>query len=314
MADDDRLRIGRWVDHGEVPEQVTPGGGAVPGDAGDVTVEGMAAAYADPRYGADDRPTTGVPTVGRVNGDDDDAYRGHRRAGGDGKLPLRRAIAVAIMVGALLVGVGVMAQSLSGGPEGLPAPPPTPDGQVAPSGGTARLAAAPTGSPDAPGPTAAPAPTSPPGDGDPSEEDTPDPTSPTPTTPPTTPPIASYESENGELSSPHTRVVTRDHASGGKVVEFATGSSQASVMHPDVVVGSAGEYRLTIVYFTSSAKQVEVTVNGANVVVTLAPPDDPDAAGTLTLSTALSDGANTIRISNAGGGPGLQLDRITIAE
>jgi hypothetical protein len=313
MADDDRLRIGRWVDHGEVPEQVSPGGGAEPGDAGDVTVEGMARAYGDPRYGADDRPTTGVPTVGRVNGDDDDAYRGHRRAAGDDRLPLRRAIAVAIMVGALLIGVGVMARSVSG-PEGLPGPPPTPDGQVEPTSGTARLVAAPTGSPESPeSTTGAPAPTPPAGDEDPSEESTPEPTPPTPTTPPTTPPIASYESEDGDLNRPHTQVVSRDDASGGRVVQFTTGSPMGSVTHQDVTVGTSGRYRLTIFYFTGESRSVHVIVNGVGNGITLAPPGDPDTAGAVTLSIELTSGANTIEIVNDDA-QGLQLDRITIAE
>jgi hypothetical protein len=305
MADDDRLRIGRWVDHGEVPEQVSPGGGAEPGDAGDVTVEGMARAYGDPRYGADDRPTTGVPTVGRVNGDDDDAYRGHRRAAGDDRLPLRRAIAVAIMVGALLIGVGVMARSVSG-PEGLPGPPPTPDGQVEPTSGTARLVAAPTGSPES---TGAPAPTPPAGD-DPSEEGTPEPTPPTPTTPPTTAPIASYESEDAELGS-HARVQDHESASNGRVVEFTSGSPMAWVEHSDVTPGSSGRYRLTIVYFADSTQQVTVMVNGIGTEVGLPAPDDPDSAGAVTLSVELSAGANTVRIV---AGRGVYLDRITIAE
>jgi hypothetical protein len=312
MADDDRLRIGRWVDHEEVPEQVSPGVGAVPGDVGDVTVEGMTAVYADSRYGADDRPTTGVPTVGRVNGDDDDPYRGHRRAGGDDKLPLRRAITVAIMVGALLIGVGVMARSLSGGTEPALGPPPTPEGQVEPSGGTARLVAAPTGSPEPPGPTVAPAPTPPPGDGDPSEEDTPEPTPPTPTTPPTTAPIASYESEDGQLGS-HARVRDREGASGGQVVEFTTGSPQAMVTHSGITVGQTGRYRLTIVYFTDRPREVKVRVNDAEESFTLPSPEDPDTAGAVTLSVELSAGSNTVEIINDDG-PGLQLDRITIAE
>jgi hypothetical protein len=307
MADERRLRIGPWVDNQwEAPENAT--------------VDVSTAAGNRPEHGDDaiEIPTTGVPSLFTHDlddpDDDNEAYRGQRRAGGH-PVTLRRLFAVSIMVGALLIGVGLMSRSMAPDPAMLLAPPPTPPelAQVepTPATGTARLVPGPTGDaePTVPAPAPAPSPDDnpPPGSGS-------GPTPPTPTTAPTTPPIASYEAEDANRGN-HTEIVEVAGASGGRVVAFTTGSpNQATVEHPDVSAGAAGTYRLTIHYLTHTTRSVTLSVNGGpDTVVSLAPPGDAETVGTVTLSVHLVAGANTVLIRN-GSGPGLRLDRISIAE
>jgi hypothetical protein len=307
MADERRLRIGPWVDNrSEAPEDAT----------GDVS----AALGNRPRYADDviELPTTGVPLFAHDldhPGDDDETYRGQRRAGGHPVTP-RRLVAVAIMVGALLIGVGLMSRSVAPDPVTLLAPPPTPPelASVEPTSaaGTARLVPGPTGEaqPNGAGEPSgppAPAPAPPPGGGS-------GPAPPAPTTAPSTPPIASYEAENANRGA-HTEIREVAGASGGRVVEFTTGSpNQATVEHPDVSAGAAGTYRLTIHYLTHTTRSVTVSVNGGpDTAVSLPAPGDAETVGAVTLSVHLGAGANTVLIRN-GGGPGLRLDRVSIAE
>jgi hypothetical protein len=302
MADESRLRVGGWVRaRGDVPGQ------GVPGDP----LERAAFDPENPDYPYEevDGPTAAIDPTTTDPGSD--GYRGHRRMD-DERVTMRRLFAIAIMVGALLIGVGLIGRSLAPDPVTLPNPPVTPEGSdepVDPTGGIARLGPAPTGSPTA-SPAPEPPPT-PPDDGGPT--DGPGPMPPTPTTPPTTPPIASYEAESASLGG-HTKLVSLDAASGGEVVEFTSGSPRASLEHSGVAVGGSGQYRLTIHYFGAQDRRVEVAINGGPVAtVSLPSPADPKTPATVTLSVELAGGANTVRISN-GDGPGVRIDRITIAE
>jgi hypothetical protein len=302
MTRHDRLRVGGWVSESDNPEYVD--------DSGPLTGEIMVDATTplsgtEPANGAGlidvpdpfgyratanlDRDWMDPDTA--VDGDDDSAYRGRRRADDRPRRAVlqRRASIVAVAVGVLLVGTSVLARLLGSdsGPEPQLGPPPTaPQADPTAASELGELGVAPSGSP-VPSGSAAP--------------------------PPTEPPLLtlSFEAEAAERGS-RGQVVGFDGASGGQVVRLNGNRDGTFVQFPGVSVSEAGRYELTVFYFSDQSRTAGIAVgDGSPEFVTFPSRGEAGDIGSVTLGVQLAAGANTVVIGTDGGAP-LSIDRITV--
>lgn len=289
-----RLRVGGWVDHlPDASNTPTSGGGRAPAlpsidPVGDLT-------------GELDLGIWGAEPDGQG-----ETYRGRRRhRAGRTASPLRVAV-VAVLVTAVLLGGGLLSQTLRSGhdPGPLTAPPPQPEHtRAALTDADARLgsAASSTATPGQPegdhgsrsaassGGGAAGS-----GEGD--------------TTRPDPPAVvaAGHEAEHADLGG-QAVAESFDGASGGQVVRLW--GSGGYVEFTGLTVQQSGNHTLTI-FYSGSARTVQVTVNDESTTLGLPATGDGDIAAA-TMSVDLVNGVNTIRLATSAGPP-LYLDGITV--
>jgi hypothetical protein len=278
-----RLRVGGWVEH-------QPGASYGPATEPVVLPE-----FSSIEDGADASAPTELLGWDRVLDDgvtEDDTYRGRRRQREPRVIGLRRLALVAVAVGALLLGIGAVSQLWrSGPPDAAPAPPPVPEHtRAAPTEGTANLGLGPTG-----GTTAAPG-------GGPAGGTTPPSADPAP--PP--PPVADLEAEAANRGGT-AMVRSLDGASGGQVVRLA---GVGYVEFTGIQVDQPGRHRLVILYAADDDRRVEVSVNDDSTDLTLTA--SGGAVTTASVQVDLTGGANTVRISLAGGGPPVSIDGLVL--
>jgi hypothetical protein len=301
MTANGRLRVGGWISGSDGPEYMddsgpltgeivvdatTPLSGTQPPDGAgliDVPEPFGYRATANQRLDRMDPDTA-------VDGDDDSAYRGRRRAGDRPRraVLLRRASIAAVAVGVLLVGTSVLARLLGSdsGPEPQLGPPPTLP-QVDPTADSelGELGVAPSGSPVPSG--SAPPSTEPPAQ------------------------ASSFEAEDAERGS-HGQVVAFDGASGGQVVRLNGNRDGTFVQFPGVSVSEAGRYELTVFYFSDQSRTAGIAVgDGSPEFVTFPSRGEAGDIGSVALGVQLAAGANTVVIGTDGGAP-LSIDRITV--
>lgn len=279
-----RLRVGGWVDHLSDPSSTpTSGAGSAP-DLPSIDPVG---------------DLTGELDLGAWEPDDEESYRGRRRYREARVASPQRVALVAILVGAMLLGIGLMSRTVFGSdPEPLTAPPPLPEHtRAAPTEAEARLGLAPapeaSGQPDQPGGGDQEGGATSPGDS---------------TSQPASPPRvqADYEAEHATLGG-QASTESFEGASGGEVVRLW--GSGGHVEFTGVAVQQAGSFTLTILY-SGGSRTVQVSVNGDSVPHTLPATSDGTIAAA-SLSIDLVSGGNTIRISTSAGPP-FYLDGITV--
>lgn len=205
----------------------------------------------------------------------------------------RRVAAAALAVGVVLVGAGVVARLLEQEP--VPAPLPTPPLGLdsSPGRGADRHGILPSASPRSPTPTPTPSPTG--------------------AEPPA--PLAAYEAEAAQPGS-HGQVTSMSGASGGQVVRLTGSARGAFVQFTGVAVPEAGDYQLTIRYFTDQPRRVATVVvnDGSPDSVSLPARTESDGIGAVALPVRLAAGdGNTVWIGTTGGSP-VAIDAITITD
>jgi hypothetical protein len=122
----------------------------------------------------------------------------------------------------------------------------------------------------------------------------------------------SYEAEaGGNTIAGQAGARTSPGASGGSLVGYV-GNGAANYLQFNSVAGTAGSHSITVYYACGEDRSTQVSINGGGAV-TLATPSTGgyDTVGAVSLTVALTAGANTIRFGNATGwGP--DLDRIVV--
>jgi len=119
------------------------------------------------------------------------------------------------------------------------------------------------------------------------------------------------EAESGSLSNGAV-VQANGSASGGQHVGYVGGPSNGTVIIP-VNVTNAGQYTLSINYFSGDPRNLYVTVNTDAAVVIACNSGSWSTLATTTLIVNLQAGANTIKLNNNAGDYAPNVDRIGTA-
>lgn len=251
------------------------------------------------------------------------ALDGHGRRGRRGRPPhkdaaLRRAALLVVVVGALMVGTGALANLLEPEPTAFPAPPTPPENLLTTAPQVdSRLGDAPSPTPSRGRPVTVP----------PADTTAPSraPTSAPAPTPTATPTVTggptggitdtgelSFEAEQAEIGGLANSYPT-DAASGGRAVQLIGMWGLNYVRFPEVTVAEAGEHTVTFHYLGTRDLAARISVNdGPAVTVDFPGLADPDRVGTVQVTLELAAGQNSIWFGGSGfAGP--DLDRITVA-
>ncbi len=120
-----------------------------------------------------------------------------------------------------------------------------------------------------------------------------------------------YEAETGYISdyqeirnnqSEKTGIyVANDVCSSGYKACWLGQSEQNDLVWNNVYLPKGGKRTLTIAYFTSEDRQINVTINGKKIKTVTANSGSWDKVGTVEIPIKLKKGNNTIRLSNAEG-------------
>jgi hypothetical protein len=287
-----RLRVGGWVDHLPAVSS-TPASG-----------DGRALALPSIDPVGD---VTGELQLDAIDLDDDDqSYRGRRRHRASRLASPQRMALVAVLVGGLLLGVGLLSRMLlASEAEPLTAPPPVPQHtRAAPTEANVRMGVAPTAPASVPtGRADQPAPDLPGGS---SSDPTQHGGSTVPGQDPALPPViqAGYEAEDAVLGG-HALTESFAGASGGQVVRLWGPGGHVEF---NGVAAPAGPRSLTI-HYSGGPRTIQVSINGKSMSHSL-PGTADGQIGTTSLQVDLVSGGNDIRLRSSG--PPVYLDGITL--